>query len=79
MGGGSRYTVSSCHVYSCFKQKLSLPKYKVHFRDSAGGVFMRIQPAAVPETLPRILSECETSERNTSGGETEWTAAEQEV
>jgi hypothetical protein len=51
----------------------------VHFRDSAGGVFIRVQLAAVPETVPRVLSECETSERNTSGSETEWTAAEQEV
>ena len=69
----------STHVSSRSK---ALPKYKVHFRDSAGGVFVSIQRAAVPETLPRILSECETSERNTirtSGSEAEWTAAEQEV
>lgn len=48
----------------------------MHFRNSAGGVFIRIQRATVPETLPRILSECETSERNTPGSETEWTVAE---
>ena len=51
----------------------------MHFRVSAGVVSIPIQRAAVPETLPRILSKCETSERNTSGSETEWTAAEQEV
>ena len=51
----------------------------MHFRDFAGGVFICIQRDRVPETLPRILCDCETSERNTAGSETEWTAIEQEV